>query len=170
MFKHILVPLDGSELSEKAIPAALQGLDLEGTLTLLNVIDLPDMNLVFLYDMPPVIAAHDNTETLLPEAQKGALEYLRGVVERMQLPPTIKVNLETPVGKTSSVIAERAKVLHVDAIAMSTHGRSGLSRWVFGSVTQRVLGLMPCPVLVVPGQVSPSVQTEPPDAAEIASW
>jgi nucleotide-binding universal stress UspA family protein len=91
-------------------------------------------------------------------------------VERMQLPPTIKVNLETPVGKTSSVIAERAKVLHVDAIAMSTHGRSGLSRWVFGSVTQRVLGLMPCPVLVVPGQVSPSVQTEPPDAAEIASW
>jgi nucleotide-binding universal stress UspA family protein len=170
MFKHILVPLDGSELSEKALSVALQGLDLEGTLTLLNVIDLPDMNPVLLYDMPPIIAMYDNTKTLLPEAQKSALEYLRGAVERMQLPPTIKVNFEAPIGNTASVIAERAKALHVDAIAMSTHGRSGLSRWVFGSVTQRVLGLMPCPVLVVPGQGVPSVQTEPSDTDAIASW
>jgi nucleotide-binding universal stress UspA family protein len=162
--------LDGSELSEKALPVALQGLELEGTLTLLNVVDLPDMNLVFLYDMPPVIAAHDNTETLLPEAQKSTLEYLRSVLERVQIPPTVKVNFETPIGNTASVITERAKALHVDAITMSTHGRSGLSRWVFGSVTQRVLGLMPCPVLVVPGQVTHIVQAEPSDTGAIAFW
>ena len=34
---------------------------------------------------------------------------------------------------------------------MSTHGRSGFSKWLFGSVTQKVLSAMPCPVIVIPG-------------------
>ena len=85
----------------------------------------------------------------------------------MRLPPTLKVNIEVCVGNVTSVIVERAHALHVDAIVMSTHGRSGLNRWMFGSVTQRVLALMPCPVLVVPGQGSPT-QLTPSDAVTVS--
>ena len=164
MFKHLLVPLDGSELSEKALHTARQMLGLDGTLTLLNVIDLPDVSLVMLYDMPPVISARDNTDKLIPAAQKNAQAYLQQVAETMHLPSTIKVNIEVCIGHATAVIVERAQALHVDGIVMSTHGRSGLSRWMFGSVTQRVLALMPCPVLVVPGQAVLPPQLTPSEA------
>jgi nucleotide-binding universal stress UspA family protein len=151
MFKHLLVPLDGSELSEKALAIARQGLSLEGTLTLLNAIELPSMNYIPLYGMMAMVPRHDNDKRVT-DIQKNAQVYLRRIVEKMCLPPTVKVNLEVCMGDPASVIAERSQALHVDAIVMSTHGRSGLNRWMFGSVTQRVLGLMPCPVIVVPGQ------------------
>lgn len=156
MFKHLLVPLDGSELAEKALSVARQALDAEGTLTLLNVIDLPDINLMMVHDMPPMFMAHDNRSDILPAAKKNAQEYLQKVVEWLSLPPSIKLNVEVVVGSTAETIAERAQALHVDAVVMSTHGRSGLSRWMFGSVTQRVLSVMPCPVIVVPGRVAAS--------------
>lgn len=145
MLTHLLVPLDGSKLSEAALPIARDMLGLEGTLTLLNVIELPDTNLLMLYDLPPAIAAWDNTKNLLPEAQKNAQTYLHQVAEKMDLPSTVQVKIEVPIGHTASIIAERTQALHVDTIVMSTHGRSGLSRWMFGSVTQRVLSLIPCP-------------------------
>jgi nucleotide-binding universal stress UspA family protein len=159
MFNHLLVPLDGSELSEKALYTARQVLGPEGVLTLLNVVDIPDANLVLLYDMP-VIPAHEDHQKLVARAQSNARAYLHQIVQRMQLPPTITIHTEVYVGNPTSVIVEQARTLHVDAIVMSTHGRSGISRWMYGSVTQRVLALMPCPVLIVPGQVaSPSQQT-----------
>ena len=162
MFKHLLVPLDGSELSEKALSSACHFLGSEGTLTLLNVVDIPDANLILLYDMP-VVSMRDEHQKLVATAQTNAHVYLDHIAERMHLPPTIILTREVRVGNSASVIAERAHALHVDAIVMSTHGRSGLSRWMYGSVTQRVLALMPCPVLVVPGQSSPLDQ---PTAAE----
>jgi nucleotide-binding universal stress UspA family protein len=156
MFKHLLVPLDGSELSERALLIAREVLGQEGTLTLLNVVDFPDISLVGLYDMP-ILATRD-PQNLGPAIQENARTYLHQVAEKLHLPQTIKVNFEVYMGNTASVIVERAQTLHVDAIAMSTHGRSGFSRWFFGSVTQRVLSLMPCPVLVVPGQIAMSRQ------------
>ncbi len=168
MFKHLLVPLDGSELSEKALPVATQLLGSEGTVTLLNVIDLPDTSLTFLYDVP-IYPVRDEYQTLLNKAHKNAQTYLRHVAEALNLPPTITVNTEVCIGNSTSVIVERAHALHVDAIVMSTHGRSGINRWVFGSVTQRVLGLMPCPVLVVPGVVALSPQPTPSEAVDTVS-
>jgi nucleotide-binding universal stress UspA family protein len=168
MLKHLLVPLDGSELSEKALPVARRALGPEGTLTLLNVVDLPDVNIAVLYDMP-VIPAGNTPDKLLAEAQKNARAYLHRVVERMQFPSTTQVNIEVGVGNTTSTIVERAQALHVDAIVMSTHGRSGISRWMFGSITQRVLNLMPCPVMVVPGQCTLPDQPTPSEAEKTVS-
>lgn len=152
MFKHLLVPLDGSGLSEKALLVARQALEPGGTLTLLNVVDIPDfgIDVDMLYGIPPVpiLGGYD---TMVASSQKNAQAYLRLLAETQ--PSTFKINIEVCVGSTASTIAERANALHVDAIVMTTHGRSGLNRWIFGSVTQRVLGLMPCPVVVVPGQV-----------------
>jgi nucleotide-binding universal stress UspA family protein len=163
MFKHLLVPLDGSELSEKALSTACQVLGSEGTLTLLNVVDIPDANLVLLYDMP-VIPAYEDHHKLVATTQANARAYLQQLVQRLQLSPAITVHTEVYLGNPTSVIVERAQALHVDAIVMSTHGRSGLSRWMYGSVTQRVLALMPCPVLIVPGQTSSPTQPTPSDA------
>lgn len=174
MFKHLLVTLDGSELAEKALNVARQVLAAEGTITLLSVVDMPDANLTMLYDMP-VIPMRGDQEKLLATAQQNARSYLRRVAERLELPPTVHVEVEVYMGDTAYVIAERARALHVDAIVMSTHGRSGLSRWVFGSITQRVLSLMPCPVLVVPGQspahadTSSATEQQSPADAHIAS-
>lgn len=168
MFKHILVTLDGSELSEKALPAACNLLTPQSTLTLLNVVDIPEATLTMLYDLPVVPVQADH-QAMIKTAQLNGLTYLRRVIQTLGLAPTITVNYEVCVGETASTIVERAQALHVDAIVMSTHGRSGLSRWVFGSVTQRVLSLMPCPVLVIPGQVPVPVKHPPLDAVGAAS-
>jgi nucleotide-binding universal stress UspA family protein len=163
MFKHLLVPLDGSELSEKALLTARQALGSEGVLTLLHVVDIPDASLVLIHDMP-IIPAYEDHHKVVAAAQANAREYLQQIAERMQLPPTITFHTEVYHGNPTSVIVERAQALHVDAIVMSTHGRSGISRWMYGSVTQRVMASMPCPVLVVPGQSTSSPQLAPSDA------
>lgn len=61
-------------------------------------------------------------------------------------PSTIRVE----VGEPAHTILQVASELDVDLIIMSTHGRSGVSRWLFGSVTGRVLSMAPRPVLIVP--------------------
>jgi nucleotide-binding universal stress UspA family protein len=61
-----------------------------------------------------------------------------------------KVDTVVEFGNPPDVIVEFADVRKVDAIVMATHGRSGVSRWIFGSVTNKVLAVATCPVLVVP--------------------
>ncbi|MBZ0306650.1 MAG: universal stress protein [Anaerolineae bacterium] len=55
-------------------------------------------------------------------------------------------------GRPSETIVEVAKKLNVDAIVMSTHGRSGLSLLLLGSVTHKVLNTSACPVFVIPAK------------------
>lgn len=157
MFKHVLVPLDGSELSEKALGPALQVLAPDGTLTLLSVIDLPSINRVQ-FDIP-IKPDPQNPDDEVSIARKNIQAYLRRIIATLHLTPTVNTYLKVYVGDPGSLIPAIARTSQVDAIVMSTHGRSGLSRWVFGSVTQRVLSAGICPVVVVPGLVA--VRTEP---------
>jgi nucleotide-binding universal stress UspA family protein len=53
-------------------------------------------------------------------------------------------------GEPASVIVDIAGRLRVDTIIMTTHGRSDVSRWLFESVTSKVLAIVTCPVLVIP--------------------
>lgn len=156
MFQHILVPLDGSLLAEEALPFATRILKRGGKLTLLSVIQTP---------LPPVYEAFSyygltsaradavnsfgtNPQTINREVQG----YLDRLADKLQEAHPIHVETQVDVGEPASVIAETAEQGDVDAIVMSTHGRSGVSRWLFGSVTQRVLEARPCPVLVVPSK------------------
>jgi nucleotide-binding universal stress UspA family protein len=163
MFKHVLVPLDGSELSEKALAPARQVLSPEGTLTLLSVIDLPDVSLMRMYDMPLTDRA-ENREDEVTTARKNVQAYLRRIVAEQHLPPTMAVQIKVCVGDPASIITGLARALGVETIVMSTHGRSGLSRWMFGSITQRVLAVATCPVVVVPGQQTVPAQYTQPQA------
>lgn len=80
-------------------------------------------------------------------------ERIRHVLENMQSEikePVLKsVQLDVRIGDPGHTIADRAEELAADLIVMGSHGRTGLTRFFLGSVTERVVRLAHCPVLVV---------------------
>ncbi|MCB9452274.1 MAG: universal stress protein [Anaerolineaceae bacterium] len=147
MLNHVIVPLDGSELAEEAIIHAKEITRPQGKITLLSAIDVPEVP-IYGYYPPAAIPDYDAAEeNLLPRAQ----EYLENIGKQLKADGYV-VNIEAHVGEPANVIVETAERLEVDAIVMSTHGRSGLSRWLFGSVTNKVLSASCCPVYVVPSR------------------
>jgi nucleotide-binding universal stress UspA family protein len=123
MYQRILVPLDGSELAETALS---------------HVVPLAQR-----------FAASVTLLQVSAEAEPGTIEdYLRGAAQGLH-DQGISVAVEYPEGRPSSVITDRASQLGIDLIAMTSHGRGGLGRAVFGSVADEVLRQAPCPVLLV---------------------
>jgi nucleotide-binding universal stress UspA family protein len=153
MLNHILVPLDESEFAEKALSYAEQILAPKGQLTLLTVVDT--VSAVYpLMPGPypvPIEQSLDAQETIRVQLSQRADSYLNSVVERLST-SDFRVVVLVREGIPAETIVSAAEELAVDAIAMSTHGRSGLGRWIFGSVTQKVLSATPCPVFIIPNR------------------
>ncbi|MFQ5826751.1 MAG: universal stress protein, partial [Dehalococcoidia bacterium] len=78
----------------------------------------------------------------------SALAYLSQVEESLK-GTGLAVSSKALAGTPAETILEYAKATNIDLILMSTHGRSGLSRWVFGSVAARVLRASEAPVLLI---------------------
>lgn len=153
-----LVPLDGSPLAEAALhPAARLTAALaangQGTLHLSQVVK------VF-----PTTAEQGAVSTLNEEALQRARIYLSQVEERLhtemqalKLTLTHSVELASDVAGTLLNLAEQGKgsqeengeASRCDLIAISTHGRGGVERWVMGSVTERILNATMLPMLIV---------------------
>lgn len=149
MLSKILVPLDGSELSETALDYASKVISPTGELILLTVVDVPDFPIYTIYPMP-IATPEPDYSTVLNDLLDGSREYLEKIASNLRLSGhRVKIVVES--GEPALNILEKANDLNVEAIVMSTHGRSGLSKWLFGSVTQKVLSAMACPVIVVPG-------------------
>lgn len=144
MFKHILVPLDGSSLAEKALDYAVQIVAPKRRVTLVSIVEIPDVANTF-HPLPANL-------TMVEENLASAREYLNRVAIELRQKHKLRVNIEVRVGKPAEVITHLAETEFVDAIVMSTHGRNGIERFIFGSVTQKVLNAMPCPVFIVPGK------------------
>ncbi len=145
LFKRIMVPLDGSKLSENALaPAVALARASQAELILLSV---PIMKHVM------VMPEYSGYATLLPEQSLEDSRYaLREYLEHLRdkrLDDELIVHIEVVDGDEASVIVDRAFAETVDLIVMATHGRSGLSRWMMGSVTEKVLQQAHCPVFVV---------------------
>jgi nucleotide-binding universal stress UspA family protein len=143
MFKRILVPLDGSQLAEKALPyAETLARKFEAELILVEVLQLiPEF-----VGKPHGLAFYKQPVRDHHEAEN----YLRGLIDHFHEPymlPTRTVVLENQSAATT--ITNLACEEAVDLIVMSTHGRSGLSHLVFGSVAGKVLQDAPCPVFLV---------------------
>ncbi len=141
MYTHVLCPLDGSELAEKALPHAVaQARAFGARLTLLRVVEVPVLPVT-----PDVVTVEID---LLPHLREDAQKYIdeQVAVWREQL---AEVRGEVVEGRAAEAIADFAVDRGVDLIVMATHGRSGLSRLAFGSVADRVLRLAHCPVLLV---------------------
>ncbi len=142
MREKVIVPLDGSELAETALPYVRDVFsklapEVERQIVLVHVVD-PVAPMVYGWSgaagFQDVGAAKEETE----QNRQGALKYLEGVKEGL-VDKGLTVTVEAPVGEVPDEIVRVAEEMDADLIAMSTHGRSGLTRWAFGSVTDRVL-------------------------------
>lgn len=165
MFDNVLVPVDGSELSEKALDYARAIVSADGMITLLSVVDLPDVTAYGLYPMSVAVEYYDKT---ISYAETGTKDYVARIADELR-EQGCNVREVISVGDAAERIVTQAKDLKADAIVMSTHGRSGLNQWLFGSVTQKVLSRMPCPVFVVPGRDFSSGKPGEPAAADEAN-
>lgn len=149
MLKHILIPLDGSQLAEQALEYGLRILEPNGRLTLVSAVEVPEVPVYGFY--PPATTTDFKTtqNDLLPYARHYLDSIAQDLIQRGYV-----VDFEAHVGDPAGVITEVAQRQHIDAIVMSTHGRSGISRWLFGSVTQKILSARLCPVFVIPSGVT----------------
>lgn len=151
--RNVVIPLDGSALSEAAVPAVrdLLGAD-RVAVTLLHVI-VPSIDDVPVY--PGWGPVGESVGVFPPPTQPSptdeevarARAYLAEV--RRRLPPDMTVAAEVRIGVAAHVILAVAREARADLIAMATHGRGGIARAVLGSVTDLVLRTSPAPVLVV---------------------
>lgn len=140
MFEKILVPLDGSKMAEFALNHACT---LKPRELILLRVPLPQpvpLDALAGYSWMP----NDKT---LDGAHEEATDYLNGVVDQLKMPCPARTMVCS--GDEASVIVDSAENEAVDLIVMSTHGYSGLTRWILGSITERVLCEAACPVLTV---------------------
>ena len=142
MYNQILVPLDGSELAEMALPHAESlALKYDSTLILLSIVT------------PPTITSRgakamelfeDQINTLMQDAD----EYLDKLREKLA-EKQIKTETYTKLGSVVKSIIEFADNDNVDLVLIASHGRSGLGRFFFGSVAAGILNRVGQPLMVI---------------------
>jgi nucleotide-binding universal stress UspA family protein len=142
--RRILVPLDGSELAERALPHA-QALarDKGAEILLLQAIEpLAD------WEVAALFASWESPDAVYVHRQTAAERYLERVQQDLRVagvPGSILVD----EGRAADLILDTVEAEDVDMVVMSTHGRSGLARWVYGSVADKVLHNAICPLLLI---------------------
>jgi len=149
MYERILVPLDGSKVGEAALPyveklVSKLSPEVKAEVTLLQIVSETHYVVV----SGEVATEAPYTEKEIKQIKKKVTEYLDKVGEGLKSRGTI-VKYKVVIGKAAEEIIKIAGEINADLVAMSTHGRSGLSRWAFGSITDRVLRGGNTPVLVV---------------------
>ena len=158
MFRSILVPLDGSALAEQALTPACRIAEKFGSaLLLLRVVTL-ERTLPSLPMLTP--RSGDEARTTARPVMEEAEAYLTG----LSLPTTVRpVRTQVLAGAPPEMIVATAAASDVDLIVMSTHGRTGLVRLLYGSVAEAVLRGAAVPVLLVPSRaVTQRVETSLP--------
>ena len=141
MYKKILVPLDGSELAKKALNEAERLAKYVGSEIILFQV-VPFMPI---YGSPELV-----TPFIVDEKQKESAEkYLFNLAEELRK-KEFKVTTMVRTGQQVAVeIIDYAKESGAELIVMCTHGRSGITRWMLGSVAHKVLSRGETPVLLI---------------------
>ncbi len=146
MYKNILVPLDGSELAECVLP------HVESIAKGSGVQNVVFLRVIEPFHMPSggdgASFSDEDMKRMNSENKAAAENYLSQLVNRTEY-GGVTVQSETISGKAAESIADYATRNTVDLIAIATHGRSGVSRWVWGSVADRVLRSACVPVLMI---------------------
>lgn len=137
MFKHILIPLDGSRLAEAAIPSAVYlGKHLHASITLIHIIEL---------NPPPVIHGEKHLTTV--EEATGYLEsiksaYFNGITTDCHIH-------EAAVRNIAKSIVDHGEEFDHDLIIMCSHGHGGIRKALTGSIAQKVIGSGRVPILLI---------------------
>jgi nucleotide-binding universal stress UspA family protein len=143
MYKHILLPLDGSPLAEKALPHAI------------TIAKCFQSELIILRVLVPLPRSPTTNEAALKRAEKATDVFVREYLGRIAASVQergITVQKIVIKGRPHMQIIQYAETNPVDMIVMSKRGESGLSRWLMGSVADRVVRGANVPVLMVRAQ------------------
>lgn len=144
MYRHILVPLDGSPLAEQVLPHVHGIAANEGTTKITLLRAVPPVFTTSVDYNASATASEDVQESIEGEAR----DYLTRIASEFRA-EGYSVATEVTYMPAAEAILDYAATQHADLVTIATHGRSGISRFVFGSVTQKVVQTAPVPVLVV---------------------
>jgi len=140
---HILCPIDFSESSYKALEAAEElAVNFNAKLTVLHVVQ----------DIPVLPALPTNPSIDVPEYQEKLEEAGKIVLDatiKERISSIVQVEAVIKSGRPADVIIDAADELRPDFLVISTHGESGVARFMFGSVAEKVIRHASCPVLTV---------------------
>jgi nucleotide-binding universal stress UspA family protein len=141
-YKKVLVPLDGSILAQKALVDAEKLVkESGGTIYLLSVHEIPTAQLegyaTYYYDASYQESYKKRIEKIIKEQAKE--------LEQKDVNVVIMIRDGLPY----EVIIETCKEEDIDVVVMTTHGHTGITRWIMGSVAERVVRLAPCSVFII---------------------
>jgi nucleotide-binding universal stress UspA family protein len=144
MYKKVLVPLDGSELAECVIPhiealGRASGAYVE-LITIVEPVEMPTRGKIALSD--------DDLKQINTEARKEAHAYLNQIIKRL-LRSGITAHATVLSGKPAETLVDYIASNDIDILIMATHGRSGITKWFWGSIAEKVLRAVNIPVLLV---------------------
>lgn len=142
-FRGILVPLDGSELAEQALPVGASLARKAGA----------TLHLVSVHEPMPVTPMPPEMPALPFDLEEGVraelAEYLESVAAVARAGLTTPVTTSVPTGPAAVALCDYVESQPVDLVVMTTHGRGGLSRWWLGSVADRMLRRLEVPALLL---------------------
>lgn len=154
MYHTILVPLDGSKLSEKALPLATAFATASNAqLLLVRSVWVPRLS-----DITP--------EEEEVKAVGEAEEYLADLAFKLEA-QGLQVQTAVPYAPAAEGILMEIELRHADLVVMTTHGRSGISRLIYGSVAESILAHSPVPILLVRVTKDEVAQTTLPEDPQI---
>jgi nucleotide-binding universal stress UspA family protein len=143
MFKRILVPLDGSERAEQAIPVAARiAKATAGSIVLLQVVE--QATEYDIYSVRSTIVTAQEVEAAITQAT----DYLTSIMQKDEL-ESVGIQVEVLTGAVAPTICAFAQSTTADMIVMCSHGYTGFKRWLLGSVADVVTRSASVPVLVL---------------------
>jgi nucleotide-binding universal stress UspA family protein len=148
-YNTILVPLDGSEVANQALPHARQlAAKFDAELVLFRVVPDVKASVTLKEYLPALDLNLEHQQSLVDHAAR----WLQRLADEMAL-HHIRARPVVNVGEADDCILNYAVSDGVDLIVMSTHGHTGVARWMYGSVAAKVLTSVSCPVMLVHSQL-----------------
>jgi nucleotide-binding universal stress UspA family protein len=151
----ILVPLDGSEFGERALPLAVDLAQRNNARLEIAMVHQPLQSFAIAVEMPEVGAEYES------EARRREEAYLDQLSQRLASTYKVPVGSRLLQGSVAEALESQVHGLGIDLVVMSTHGRGAMGRFWLGSIADRLIRRLHIPVLVV----RPSWQEDAPDRA-----
>lgn len=141
-FEKIMVPLDGSEFAEAALDPALAIARAMGAKVVLFRVAQPIPREGKLAEMPDVY------DDVVAATYREAEDYLRALQEKLAS-DRVSIEYRSAAGGIARQILDYAAEENIDLVVISSHGRTGVDRWIHGSVAQKVLSNCSCSTLLI---------------------
>ena len=160
MYKNIMVPLDGSELAECVLPHVEGFVESCQVRVIIFIRAIKPETMVsrgtYMAGEVDFKVIRENAKRIEEEKKSFAAEYLAQVTNQFSKYTEVTFQSKVIVGEVAECLIDYAEENNIDLILIATHGRSGVSRWVRGSIADRILRASRIPVLMVraPGTMS----------------